>query len=134
MAAADPLRERRSNSRLSLNGEVVARMQNGTVIPVVDLSLAGALIEVYSVLRPGSVHPLRLQLGPREEITLQARVVRSFIHRFDNQARGEAIVLYRVAVEFGELDGAERAALERRISSLKYAPVDDDDFDTDLGG
>jgi PilZ domain-containing protein len=133
MAAADSPRERRSTSRLSLNGEVVARMQNGTVIPVVDLSLAGALIEVHTALRPGSVHPLRLQLGPREEITLQARVVRSFIHRFDNQTRGEAIVLYRVAVEFGDVQGAERAAMERRLSSLRYTPVDGDDFDTELG-
>jgi PilZ domain-containing protein len=133
MAAADRLRDRRSTSRLALNGEVVGRMPSGAVVPLVDLSPNGALLEVYTVLRPGSVHALRLQLGSREEVTIQARVVRSFIHRFDNQARGEAMVLYRVAVEFVELRPPERAALEQSLSSLKYAPASDDDFDTDLG-
>jgi hypothetical protein len=132
MAAADSLRERRSTSRLALHGEVLGRMPSGAVVPVVDLSPTGALLEVYSVLRPGSVHGLRLQLGPREEVAVQARVVRSFIHRFDNQARGETVVLYRVAVEFTDLRAAEKAALERRLSLLKDAPPDEDDFDQDL--
>jgi hypothetical protein len=131
--AADPSHDRRATTRLSLTGEVVGRMASGTVVPVVDLSTQGALIEAYSAMRPGTVHPLRLQLGPRDEVTVQARVVRSFIHRFDNQARGDAVVLYRVAVEFRDLQPAERQALERALSTLRYAPVDDDDdFDTDL--
>jgi hypothetical protein len=131
LAAAQRRRERRARSRLALSGEIVARMQNGATVPVVDLSPAGALIEVHSALRPGHVIPLRLHLG-REEATVQAQVVRSFIHRFDNQPGGETTVLYRVAVEFVDLRAADRAALERRLSSLKYSPVDDDDFDTDL--
>jgi hypothetical protein len=131
--AADPTHDRRASSRLPLAGEVVGRMASGTVVPVVDLSAQGALIETYAAMRPGTVHPIRLQLGPRDEVTVQARVVRSFIHRFDNQARGEAVVLYRVAVEFRDLRPAEQQTLERALSSLRYSPVDeDDDFDTDL--
>lgn len=132
MTAADSRRERRAAGRLAVNGDVQARMQTGAVVPVVDLSPTGALLEVYTVLRPGSVHPLRLNIGVRDELAILIRVVRSFIHRFDHQGRGEAQVLYRVAVEFVDMRPMEETVLERWLSSLRYTAVDGGDFDTDL--
>ena len=47
-------RERRKKIRVAVNGDVHGRINSASAAPVLNLSESGALLEVSSVLRPGS--------------------------------------------------------------------------------
>jgi hypothetical protein len=110
-------KDRRVRARVALNGEVLGKIHTTAVAPVIDLSEAGALVEVRSVLRPGAVHTLRLPLAAGGELNLRARVVRSFIHGFERTgAPDETPVRYRAALEFIDLTEQDRAALREHVA------------------
>jgi PilZ domain-containing protein len=124
------LKERRGRPRVALHGEVLGTIHATSSAPVVNLSETGALVEVDSVLRPGTVQMLRLPLPGAGELTLRCRVVRSFIHGFDPAAGEESVVRYRAALEFVSLSDEERAALRARLGGV----AGKDREDTELAG
>src|SRR5262245_38190704 len=122
-------KDRRNRVRVSLNGEVLGKINTSTAAPIIDLSENGALIEVQTVLRPGAIHTLRLPLVEDRDLVLRCRVVRSFIHGFDRQSGEEAAVRYRAAVEFVGLADEERDFLREHI---RRRTTPNDDFDLEL--
>jgi PilZ domain len=108
-------RERRSRARVVVLGNLVGTIHTSYPASVVNLSETGALIEADSVLRPGTVHMLRLPLAGTEELTLRCRVVRSFVYGVERP--GESTVQYRAALEFVALTDAERAGLRKQLGT-----------------
>lgn len=121
-------KDRRVRARVALHGEVLGRIHTATAAPVIDLSENGALIEVPCVLRPGTAYTLRLPLSDGTELSLRCRVVRSYIHGFDQQAKDdESRVRYRAALVFTDLVATDRAAIRRQIESAAT-----ENFDVEL--
>jgi hypothetical protein len=118
--------ERRKRVRVTVSGEVQGRIHTVQAAPVLDISETGALLEVPCSLRPGAVYLLHLPIegGP---LTLQSRVVRSFVHGLTKKADGETVVQYRTAVEFLGLTDTARARLQVHIGS--HGGAFDEDFE-----
>jgi hypothetical protein len=118
MAQDKSLRERRKRPRVKLKGQVQGSIQ--TVVPaaILDISEDGAQVETASMLKPGSLHTLRLAVDPDAPLRLRCRVVRSVLYTFD-RASGESVARYRVAVQFVELSDTERSAIARQIGQLE---------------
>lgn len=112
-------RERRKRPRVSVQGEVLGRIHTSSSAPILDLSETGALLEVSSVLRPGSIYVLRLPLGPEKVMSLRCRVVRSYVHGFQPQKGGETLVRYRAAVEFIETTPQDRTQLRSHLDGME---------------
>jgi hypothetical protein len=112
-------RERRKKIRVAVNGDVEGRINSASAAPVLNLSENGALLEVASVLRPGSLYMLRLPLGQGRQLNLKSRVVRSYVHGFQPKTGGESLVQYRAAVEFIEHSETDRKSLREEIGQLK---------------
>ena len=121
--ANPPRKDRRLRTRVAVHGEVLGKIDGTSAAPVVNLSETGALVEVECVLRPGTVQMLRLPLRGSGELTLRCRVVRSFIHGFDD-AGEESVVRYRAALEFIGLSDEERAAVREECVQLKGGTTD----------
>ena len=112
-------RERRKKIRVAVNGDVHGRINSASAAPVLNLSESGALLEVSSVLRPGSLYMLRLPLGHGRQLNLKSRVVRSYVHGFQPKTGGESLVQYRAAIEFVDHTEADRKTLREEIGELK---------------
>lgn len=111
-------RERRKRPRVSVQGEVLGRIHTSSSAPILDLSETGALLEVSSVLRPGSIYAVRLPVGPDSVLSLRGRVVRSYVHGFRPQKGGETLVRYRAALEFVETTPQDRALLRGHLDGM----------------
>ena len=118
--------ERRKRVRVTVSGEVQGRIHTVQAAPVLDISETGALLEVPCSLRPGAVYILHLPLDGGT-LTLQSRVVRSFVHGLARKADGETVVQYRTAVEFLGITDASRAKLQGHIGA--HGGAFDEDFD-----
>ena len=98
-----------------MQGKVQGRIHTVAAAPVLDLSEAGALLEVACVLRPGSIYVLRLSLGLNRQFNITSRVVRSYAHHLEPRGEGEAVIQYRAAVEFVDLPEAHRHAIQQHV-------------------
>jgi hypothetical protein len=113
-------RERRKQPRVPIQGgEVEGRIHSVNSAPVIDISETGALLEVSSALRPGTVYVLRLSFGPDRQLNIRCRVIRTFVHSFQPKAGGESNVTYRAAVEFMDMMESDRAVLRAHIDSIQ---------------
>lgn len=112
-------RDRRKMPRVAVDREVLGRINSVSSAPVLNLSENGALLEVSSVLRPGSMCVLRLPLRPDLQLNLKCRVVRSYVHGFEPRTPGEATVQYRAAVEFVDHSQEDRAILRGQLDGLQ---------------
>ena len=112
-------RERRTRARVAIHGEVTGRINSVSAAPVLNLSETGALLEVASVLRPGSIYVLRLPVGTESQLNLKVRVVRSYVHGFQHKRDGDSVVQYQAAVEFLDSTEVERRVLREQIGQLK---------------
>jgi hypothetical protein len=105
--------EQRRHPRVPLRGgEIQARIHNVAAAPVVNLSAAGALLEVPSVLKPHSTHVLHLSAAGCRDFEAKVIVVRSYVHGFGRNERGGHVIKYRAAVAFVDLNASQRAGLE----------------------
>lgn len=102
-------------------GEVVGRIHTVSSAPVLDISENGALLEVATVLRPGSLYTLRLTLGPDRILALKSRVVRTYVHAFHPRKGGESVVSYRAAVEFLDVSEPDRTLLRQHMEDVQGA-------------
>ncbi|HWX23621.1 MAG TPA: PilZ domain-containing protein [Vicinamibacteria bacterium] len=112
-------RERRKRARVAVDGDVLGRISSVSAAPVLNISETGALLEVASVLRPGSIYMLRLPLAPGRQLNLKSRVVRSYVHGFQQKEGGESVVQYRAAVEFLDHTEEDLRELREHIGQLK---------------
>lgn len=111
-------KERRKHPRIDLKGEVSGRIHSIASAPVVNLSASGALLEVPCVLKPRTVYTLRLAFGASQYLDVKVRIIRSYVHGFDRNEKGENVIKYRAAVEFMSLPDAQRVALEQVVSRM----------------
>lgn len=111
-------KDRRRHPRIDLKGEVSGRIHTIASAPVVNLSASGALLEVPCVLKPRSTYTLRLAFGTSQHLDVKVRVIRSYVHGFDRNEKGENVIKYRAAVEFLGLPDSQRVALEQFIGQM----------------
>jgi PilZ domain len=124
------MKDRRKRPRVSLNGEIQGRIHTVAAAPVLNLSEDGALLEVACSLRVGTFYMLRLQLARDAELLVRSRIVRSAVHGFEIKAGGESLVKYRTAVEFVDITGPQKKALQKYLTGL--GGEFDTEFDEDL--
>jgi c-di-GMP-binding flagellar brake protein YcgR len=111
-------KDRRKHPRIDLKGEVSGRIHTIASAPVINLSASGALLEVPCVLKPRSTYTLRLAFGSTHYLDLKVRIIRSYVHGFDRNEKGENVIKYRAAVEFLSISDPQRNALEQYVSRL----------------
>jgi hypothetical protein len=104
--------ERRDHPRFAVRANTAGTPEPTWEIPVLDLSLSGALLEVSSGLPRKNRYLVRLPLPAGEALQLQGDVVRSYVHGFDKDSSGRPAVKYRVAIRFIDMSAAERKRLE----------------------
>jgi hypothetical protein len=126
--------ERRRHPRVPVHGEVSGSIHTVASAPFVDLSETGALLEVSCALKPGSFYRLKFTVPGGGDVSLKARVVRSFVQGFQPGAKGESVLMYRTAVEFVDIGEAERAVLRRHLGAgvRELSPGRLDVFDSDF--
>jgi hypothetical protein len=110
-------RERRKRPRVAVRGEVVGRIHTVTSTPVLDLSENGALLELATALRPGTLYMLRLSVGSLH-LNLRCRVVRTHIHSLTPAEGGETRTTYRAAVEFIDISAEDRQLLRAQLEGM----------------
>jgi len=91
--------ERRRHRRWGVGGRLAARALGIPKASLVDISLAGALLEHSNMMRPGTLLFLTLTLDGQEEV-LKCRVIRSVGHRYEVLSTGERDLFYRTGLEF----------------------------------
>lgn len=112
-------KERRKNARVPAGGEVAGRFHAVKSAPILNISERGALIEAPSVLRPGSLYTLQVGVDHPRPLTLQARVVRSYVHKVVAQGEGQGVIRYRAALAFENLTEELLVALRRHVQAIQ---------------
>ncbi|MFQ5846442.1 MAG: PilZ domain-containing protein [Candidatus Methylomirabilales bacterium] len=97
--------------------EMTGRMASRNQVSVLDISLGGALIEHFNLVRPGSPSFLSLVVQGAE-ISLRCRVVRTRLHRHELWPTGEHGYVYRTGLEFLALSEESRRLLTQYIDFL----------------
>ena len=116
-------RERRKYPRIPLKGEVKGKIHTVSAAPVVDLSVEGALLEVPCALKPKTLYTLRLAVGPTEQLQIKGKVIRSYVHGFERNERGETVIKYRAAVQFQDIADAQKETLHKTVERLSQMAV-----------
>jgi hypothetical protein len=115
--------DRRRHPRVSLNGEVRGKIHTEASAPVINLSLTGALLEVPCTLQVGASYTLRLALHRDRFVDVKGKVVRSYVHGFDKNEKGEMFIKYRAAIQFQSVGDAQREALDKFLQGIENAAV-----------
>ncbi|MFQ5960453.1 MAG: PilZ domain-containing protein [Candidatus Methylomirabilales bacterium] len=117
--------ERRRHRRWWVGGRLAARAVGIPKASLVDISLAGALVEHSNMMRPGTLLFLTLTLDGQEEV-LKCRVIRSVGHRYEVLSTGERDLFYRTGLEFLSSSEASLEVIDKSIESLnrnsRYQP------------
>jgi hypothetical protein len=104
--------ERREHPRFTVAASIAGTAERSWEIPVLNVSLSGALLEVSAGQPSKRRYLVRLPLSGGEDLELEGEVVRSYVHGFDKDANGRPAVKYRVAIRFTRLGAAEKERLE----------------------
>ena len=107
---------RRRYRRWEVGGRLAARAGQIPQASLVDISLAGALLEHAKTIRPGTILFLTLSLHGRQEV-LKCRVVRSVGHRYEICLNGGRDLLYRTGLEFLTPAEASLELIDRSVNS-----------------
>lgn len=95
----------RRSRRLPLRPSLRATLDEFLEAAVLEVSAAGARLEHRKALRPGQRHLLTLtSAGPAAPLQVRARVVWSWVHRFE-PGRDQAGFVYHSGVAFEALPG-----------------------------
>ncbi len=116
-------RERRKHPRVPLKGEVKGKIHTVSAAPIIDLSVEGALLEVPCALKPRSLYTMRLALSPTEHLEVKGKVIRSYVHGFERNERGETVIKYRAAVQFQAITDAHKETLYEIVQKLAQGAV-----------
>lgn len=94
----DAATERRRGPRVRMRTQMPAQLQLRDV-NLIDLSLAGALVEHVEPVRPGEIYRLALTLAG-QSVQVLARAMRVFASHRVTVSGGERQVVYRTGLEF----------------------------------
>jgi hypothetical protein len=108
---------RRRGARVRLRAGAPARLQFWDVT-LLDLSRSGALIEHTQRIQVGDVYRLVFQLEGLD-LTVKARVARSFASHYAPVAGGERQLVYRTGVEFTEVTGETTARISAYLGQVR---------------
>ena len=106
---------------MALGGEVRGKIHTVAFAPVINLSVTGALVEVPCTLQIGAAYTMRLAIGQDKFIDVKGKVVRSYVHGFDKNEKGETVIKYRAAVQFLDLQDEHQMRLERFLQGIGNA-------------
>jgi len=118
MPSEQPRGDKRRYPRWAVEGRLTGRFSDIFLVAVVDISLAGTLIEHVSELEPGVVSLLNLAF-PGHESAQKCRVVRSDVHRVEILPIGTQDLVYRTGLEFLQASEEFRGLLNGYIEFLK---------------
>jgi len=106
----DEMQERRRAPRIRVAGRLGARARATLDVRLLDVSLTGARIEHYDVLRPGATYAFEFPpvLGP---LTLSAKVVHSTIIGTEKTTEGERLLRYQSGLAFITPNADQQATL-----------------------
>ncbi len=110
--------ERRKQLRVSSKGGVRGKIHTAASVPILDLSLSGALLEIPCTLSMGEIYTIRFAIEDRV-LAIKSKVVRSYVHGFDKNERGEMVIKYRAAVQFLAMPDKDQAVLDSYIRGVK---------------
>ena len=106
---------KRDRERVPLEGQVRGEVMVFQPMTVLDISIAGALIETAFALQLDSLHDFRLSLGDRS-VVVKGRIAHCHIGELTDVA-----AFYRTGVEFVELSDHARAAIYDFVLATKHA-------------
>ena len=104
--------ERREHPRVPIAGELQGKIEATIDVPLVDVSLSGALLEMPSTLSANSRYILKVVASDAAAFEAEVEVVRSYVHGFDRGNAGQPAVKYRVAIRFVELTEPQETSLQ----------------------
>ncbi len=87
-------------------------------VSVVDISLGGALIEHSYIIRPGTMTILILLLRG-EKVSVDCRVIRTVVYRYETWPGGERDCVYRTGLELVDVSEDSRREIGGYIRSLQ---------------
>ena len=116
-------RERRKHPRVPLKGEVKGKIHTVSSAPVIDLAVEGALLEVPCALTPKTLYTMRLALSPTQHLEIKGKVIRSYVHGFERNERGETVIKYRAAIQFQSIADDHKEALYQAVQRLSQNAV-----------
>jgi hypothetical protein len=64
---------------------------------------------------------MRLALGPDRVVDVKGKVVRSYVHGFDQNTKGETVIKYRAAVQFHAIAEDHQMTLQQFIQGMANA-------------
>ena len=106
--------ERREHPRVPIAGELQGKIETTIDVPLVDVSLSGALLEMPTSLAANTRYRLKVDASDAAEaFEADVDVVRSYVHGFDRGNAGQPAVKYRVAIRFVELTEAQETSLQK---------------------
>lgn len=105
---------RRRQRRWEAGGSLAAHVREVPKASVVDISLAGVLLEHAKKIRPGTISFVTLSLYGQQEV-LKCRVVRSVGHRYEVCPTGGRDILYRTGLEFLTPSEASLGLIDKSI-------------------
>jgi DNA-binding response OmpR family regulator len=112
----DAATERRRGARVRLRTHAPAQLQLRDV-SLIDLSLAGALVEHVEPVRPGEIYRLALTLDG-QNVQVLARAMRVFASHRVTVAGGERQVVYRTGLEFVGLKKEAASLITEYVEGL----------------
>jgi DNA-binding response OmpR family regulator len=110
----EPGSERRRAPRVRMEENSPAQLQLKEVY-LLDISLAGALVEHTEPVNPGEIYRLCFPVGEKE-VQVLARAIRAFASHRVTLAGGERRIVYRTGMEF--------VGIEKGVSELIAAYMD----------
>ncbi len=110
--------ERRKQLRVPAKGGVRGKIHTAASVPVLDLSISGALLEVPCTLKVGEIYTLRLAIRS-DVLAIKSKVVRSYVHGFDKNERGEMVIKYRAAIQFLDLSDQNQTLIGGYIRGVE---------------
>lgn len=116
------MRERRRSQRYEADQEIYARIKSSIPVRIVDVSSHGMMVESSSAVPPAGACDLWVP-GDEGDVKLRVRVQRSRAQFVSGSGSSRALV-YRSGLEFLEMDGSARAALDSILRQLGGAMED----------
>ena len=113
----DAATERRRGPRVRLRTHTPAQLQLRDV-NLIDISLAGALVEHIEPVRPGEIYRLALTIEG-QNVQVLARAMRVFASHRVTVAGGERQVVYRTGLEFVGLKKEAANLIAEYVESLR---------------
>lgn len=111
--------ERRRTERIRVSDHLTGHIAAAGEARIVDISTNGALVEVSYPMKARGACQFSMELGPGEEIHLDARVQRCGTSRYLEDGLGKTSFWYRAALEFIDIDSEVRARLEHHLDQIK---------------